>query len=225
MRGKVFCIGVGPGDPELMTLKAVRLIKEKDIILLPGKEPKETVAYRIAVQSVPELEDKELVAIDMPMTKDQEILKEAHRKGAELIESYLDQGRDACFLTIGDPTIYCTFTYLQTILNKDGYETEFISGIPSFCAAAARLNIPIAEWEEPIHILPAAHNLGNELEYEGNYVIMKTGSHMGEVKKMIRKSGREARMVLNCGMKDERVYSSTDEIPDDSGYFSLIIAK
>ncbi len=225
MRGKVFCIGVGPGDPELMTLKAVRLIKEKDIILLPGKEPKETVAYRIAVQSVPELEDKELVAIDMPMTKDQEILKEAHRKGAELIESYLDKGRDACFLTIGDPTIYCTFTYLQTILNKDGYETEFISGIPSFCAAAARLNIPIAEWEEPIHILPAAHNLGNELEYEGNYVIMKTGSHMGEVKDMIRSSGREARMVMNCGMKDERVYSSTDEIPDDSGYFSLIIAK
>ena len=225
MRGKVFCIGVGPGDPELMTLKAVRLIKEKDIILLPGKEPKETVAYRIAVQSVPELEDKELVAIGMPMTKDQEILKEAHRKGAELIESYLDKGRDACFLTIGDPTIYCTFTYLQTILNKDGYETEFISGIPSFCAAAARLNIPIAEWEEPIHILPAAHNLGNELEYEGNYVIMKTGSHMGEVKDMIRSSGREARMVLNCGMKDERVYSSTDEIPDDSGYFSLIIAK
>ena len=225
MRGKVFCIGVGPGDPELMTLKAVRLIKEKDIILLPGKEPKETVAYRIAVQSVPELEDKELVAIDMPMTKDQEILKEAHRKGAELIESYLDKGRDACFLTIGDPTIYCTFTYLQTILNKDGYETEFISGITSFCAAAARLNIPIAEWEEPIHILPAAHNLGNELEYEGNYVIMKTGSHMGEVKDMIRSSGREARMVMNCGMKDERVYSSTDEIPDDSGYFSLIIAK
>ncbi|MBQ2160989.1 MAG: precorrin-2 C(20)-methyltransferase [Firmicutes bacterium] len=225
MRGKVFCIGVGPGDPELMTLKAVRLIKEKDIILLPGKEPKETVAYRIAVQSVPELEDKELVAIGMPMTKDQEILKEAHRKGAELIESYLDKGRDACFLTIGDPTIYCTFTYLQTILNKDGYETEFISGIPSFCAAAARLNIPIAELEEPIHILPAAHNLGNELEYEGNYVIMKTGSHMGEVKDMIRSSGREARMVMNCGMKDERVYSSTDEIPDDSGYFSLIIAK
>ncbi|MBQ4468110.1 MAG: precorrin-2 C(20)-methyltransferase [Firmicutes bacterium] len=225
MRGKVFCIGVGPGDPELMTLKAVRLIKEKDIILLPGKEPKDTIAYRIAVQSVPELEDKELVAIDMPMTKDQEILKEAHRKGAELIESYLDKGRDACFLTIGDPTIYCTFTYLQTILNKDGYETEFISGITSFCAAAARLNIPIAEWEEPIHILPAAHNLGNELEYEGNYVIMKTGSHMGEVKDMIRSSGREARMVMNCGMKDERVYSSTDEIPDDSGYFSLIIAK
>ena len=225
MRGKVFCIGVGPGDPELMTLKAVRLIKEKDVILLPGKNPKETVAYRIAVQAVPELEDKELVAVDMPMTKDMDALKEAHRKGAELIESYLDQGRDACFLTIGDPTIYCTFTYLQTILNKDGYETEFINGITSFCAAAARLNIPIAEWEEPIHILPAAHNLGNELEYEGNYVIMKTGSHMGEVKEMIRKSGREARMVMNCGMKDERVYSSTDEIPDDSGYFSLIIAK
>ena len=225
MRGKVFCIGVGPGDPELMTLKAVRLIKEKDVILLPGKNPKETVAYRIAVQAVPELEDKELVAVDMPMTKDMDALKEAHRKGAELIESYLDQGRDACFLTIGDPTICCTFTYLQTILNKDGYETEFINGITSFCAAAARLNIPIAEWEEPIHILPAAHNLGNELEYEGNYVIMKTGSHMGEVKEMIRKSGREARMVMNCGMKDERVYSSTDEIPDDSGYFSLIIAK
>ncbi len=225
MKGKVFGVGVGPGDPELMTLKAVRLIRENDVILVPGKEPRESVAYKIAVQAVPELESKELIAIDMPMLRDMEALKASHRAGAEKIESILDQGRNAVFLTLGDSTVYCTFTYLQAYLKEDGYETELINGIPSFCAAASRLNIPLSEWEEPIHIIPASHKLGDKLDLPGNYVLMKTGSHMKEVKDMLKKSGREAMVVENCGMPNEKTYLNVDEIPDEAGYFSLIIAK
>ena len=74
MKGIAYCIGVGPGDPELMTLKAVRLIRENDVIAVPGKEPKEAVAYRIAKGAVPEIEEKELVAVYMPMVKDRALI-------------------------------------------------------------------------------------------------------------------------------------------------------
>lgn len=225
VKGKAFGVGVGPGDPELMTLKAVRLIRENEVIAFPGKVPEETTAYKIAVQAVPELAEKELLPVYMPMVTDKAKVREGHRKGAARIEEILDQGRNVVFLTLGDSTVYCTFTYLQAILEKDGYETELVSGITSFCAAAARLNIPLAEWNEPIHIMPAMHKLGAELDQPGNYVLMKSGSHMSQVKEMLSRSGRDVTMVENCGMQDEKIYRSVEEIPDGAGYFSLIIAK
>ena len=212
-KGIVYGVGVGPGDPEMMTLKAVRLIKENDIIAVPGKIPEDAVAYKIAVQAVPELADKELVPIYMPMVMDRKVQAENHRKGADLIESYLREGRDVVYLTLGDP------------IEDDGYETCLVSGIPSFCAAAARLGISIVEWNEDMHVIPAAHKLESGLDLPGNYVLMKSGSHMKEVKEILRSSGRETRMVENCGMPDEKTYDSVDEIPDEAGYFSLIIAK
>ena len=140
-KGIAYGVGVGPGDPELMTLKACRLIRENDVIALPGKEPKETVAYKIAVEAVPELADKELIPVYMPMVMDREVQRENHRKGAKLMESYLEQGRNVVYLTLGDASVYCTFTYLQDYLEADGYETQLVSGITSFCAAAARLKM------------------------------------------------------------------------------------
>ena len=224
-RGIVYGVGVGPGDPEMMTLKACRLIRENDVIAVPGKDPKEAVAYKIAVAAVPELADKELVSIYMPMVMDRKVQAENHRKGADLIESYLEDGRNVVYLTLGDSTIYCTFSYLQKMIEEDGYETELVSGIPSFCAAAARLGISIVEWNEAMHVMPAVHKLGDDLGLPGNYVLMKSGSHMKEVKDILRASGRDVSMVENCGMADEKVYESVDEIPDEAGYFSLIIAK
>ncbi|MBQ1311954.1 MAG: precorrin-2 C(20)-methyltransferase [Blautia sp.] len=225
MKGTAYCLGVGPGDPELMTLKAVRMIRENEIIMVPGTTAVDAVAYRIAVQAVPELAQKTLVAVDMPMTRDKEVLRRSHEKGAKLIESYLDQGKNVIYLTLGDSSIYCTFSYLQEILEKDGYSTGLVSGIPSFCAAAARLNIPLTEWNEPLHILPALHRVDEPLSLPGNYVLMKSGSHMKEVKELLRKSGRSVSAVENCGMETEKVYHQLEEIPDETGYFSLIIVK
>lgn len=225
MKGIAYGVGVGPGDPELMTLKACRLIRENDVIALPGKEPKETAAYKIAVAAVPELAEKELVPVYMPMVMDVEVQKENHRKGARLIEEYLEQGKNVVYLTLGDASVYCTFTYLQAILEADGYSTELVSGITSFCAAAARLNIPLVEWNEPMHVMPALHKLDTALDLPGTYVLMKSGSHMKEVKDILRASGKKVSMVENCGMPGEKVYRSVDEIPDEAGYFSLIVAK
>ena len=225
MKGIAYGVGVGPGDPELMTLKAVRLIKENDVIAVPGKDPKESVAYRIAAGAVPEIVNKTLVPIDFPMVKDRELIDQEHRKGAEIIEEYLEQGRNVVFITLGDSTVYCTFSYIQHYLEEDGYTVELVNGIPSFCAAAARLNISLTEWNEALHIIPASHETAEGLTFPGTNVLMKSASHMKDVKKALKESGKDVRCVENCGMPDEKVYRTVDEIPDDAGYFSLIVAK
>ena len=223
--GILYGVGVGPGDPELMTLKAVKLIRENDVVALPGNSPKETVAYKIASAAVPELAKKQLLAVYMPMTHDKKEQARCHRQGAKLVESYLEQGKNVVFLTLGDSSVYSTFAYIQQIVEKDGYSTQLVSGIPSFCAAAARMNMPLAIWNEQVHIFPAVHMLSETLPDSGTCVLMKSGSKMGQVKEILKKSGRDAVMIENCGTSSEQVYMHVDEIPDTAGYYSLIISK
>ena len=225
MKGKAYGVGVGPGDPELMTLKAVRLIRENEVIAVPGKNARESVAYKIALGAVPEIADKTIVPVYMPMVRDREKLAQEHQRGAKLLEEYLDQGKNVVYLTLGDSTVYCTFSYLQHILEDDGYEVELVSGITSFCAAAARLNISLTEWNEPLHVIPASHKTDHPLDQHGTYVLMKSASRMKEVKELLIASGRQVGCVENCGMENEKVYHSAEEIPDDAGYFSLLIAR
>ena len=225
MNGILYGVGVGPGDPEYMTLKAVRLIRENEVIAVPGPVAEETVAYQIAVQAVPELSGKTLVPVVMPMTHDREEMNRNNALAADTVESYLKQGQNVVFLTLGDPTIYSTYLYVQKRVQAHGYQTELVSGITSFCAAAARANVSLVEWSEQLHVLPAVHRLESELDLPGNYVLMKSGRKMNQVKEMLRKSGRDVVMVENCGMETEQIYHGVDEIPDDAGYYSLIIAK
>lgn len=225
MAGILYGAGVGPGDPELMTLKVVRLIRENEVVALPGPVAEETVAYQIAVQAVPELAQKTLVAVNMPMTHDQDEMNRNHDKAADTIEAYLKEDRNVVFLTLGDPTIYSTYLYIQKRIIARGYRTELVSGITSFCAAAARTNTPLVEWNEQLHVLPAVHRLDSRLDLPGNYILMKSGKKMNQVKEILAESGRDVVMVENCGMENEHIYRSVDEIPDDAGYYSLIIAK
>ena len=223
-KGIAYGVGVGPGDPELMTLRAIRLIKENDVIAVAGKVAEDAVAYKIAAAVVPEIADKTLVPVYMPMVKDRELIDQQHEEGAKLIESYLDQGKNVVYITLGDSTVYCTFSYLQHIMEADGYTVELVPGITSFCAAAARLNVPLTEWDEQLHVIPAVHKTTEPLELPGTYVLIKPKSHMKETKELLKKSGLNVDCVENCGMETEKVYHSADEIPDDAGYFSLIIA-
>lgn len=225
MSGILYGVGVGPGDPELMTLKTVRLIQQNEIIACPGPVAKETVAYQIAVQAVPELAEKTLLAVNMPMTHDRAEMERNHDIAAQAVEEYLEKGQNVVFLTLGDPTIYSTYLYVQKRVAAHGYQTELVSGITSFCAAAARTNTPLVEWNEQLHILPAVHRLDNKLEQPGNYILMKSGRKMSQVKEILSASGKEVIMVENCGMENEHIYHGVNEIPDDAGYYSLIIAK
>ena len=225
MKGIAYGVGVGPGDPKLMTLRAIELIRENDVIAVPGKEPKESVAYKIAAAVVPEIADKELVPVYMPMIKDRALIDEEHKKGAALLKKYLDQGKNVVYITLGDPTIYCTFSYLQHYLEADGYPVELVPGISSITAAAARLNLPLTEWDEPLHVLPAVHKTDAAMDLPGTYVLMKSASHMKDVKETLRMSEKDVQAVIDCGMPTEQVYRSLEEIPDDAGYFALVIAK
>lgn len=225
MRAKLYGVGVGPGDPELMTVKALRVIQESDVIAVPGEEARDTVAYKIVVQAYPGLAGKELLPVSMPMTKDHEKLAASHDAAASLIGAKLDAGRQVAFLTLGDPTVYSTYLYVHKRLEAAGYPVEIVSGITSFCAVAARLNMGLVEKAEPLHVIPASYQIEDSLHLPGTKVLMKAGRQMENVKRMLKENDEEAVMIENCGMPDEKIYRNVDEIPEDAGYYSLIIVK
>ena len=228
MQGKLYGVGVGPGDPELLTLKALRLIKENEVIAVPGKDIRASVAYQIVKGAYEDLDKKTLIPVAMPMTKDPQVLKANHDKAADQVEDYLKKGKNVVFLTLGDTTVYSTYLYVHKRILERGYEAKIVSGITSFCAVAARLNMGLVEADQPLHVIPAtykAQEMDEILQLPGTKVLMKTGKKMKQVKESIEKSGQKAVMIENCGMPSEKIYRSAEEIPEDSGYYSLIIVK
>lgn len=225
MSGILYGTGIGPGDPELLTLKAVRLIQENEIIAVPGEKAEESIAYKIAVQAVPDLKKKELLALSMPMTKDRAILEKSHRQGVETIERILKEGKNVVFLTLGDPTIYSTYLYLHRQVIADGFQAEISSGIPSFCAAAASFGTGLVENSEELHVIPASYQIEEALSMKGTKVLMKAGKKMPDVKQKLKDFPSTVLMVENCGMDTEKRYETVDEIPDEAGYYSLLIVK
>lgn len=225
MAGKLYGIGVGPGDGELLTLKAARLIKECDVIAIPADNKDNCTAYLIGVQAVPELAYKKILPVIMPMTKDKEVLNLSHEKGAADIIELLEDEKKVGFLTLGDPTVYSTYMYIHNRVKLRGYETEIINGIPSFCAVAATLGISLAENKEQLHIFPASYELTDAFALQGTKIFMKMGKKLSEVKSKIKDAGINAYMVENCGMENEKIYQNIEEFPEDAGYYSLIIIK
>lgn len=223
--GRLFGVGVGPGDPELLTLKAVRILREADVIAVPGKDKESCVAYRIAAAAVPEIGEKEAVFVEFPMTKDPVRLKEGHEKAAAVVGHVLSEGKTAAFVTLGDPSVYSTYIYLAKRIREMGFETEMVSGIPSFCAAAARAGIGLGEKDEAIHILPGSYPVGDGLALSGTKILMKSGRQIGAVKQELLEHGMDAVMVTNCGMAGEAVFWGAEKIPENAGYYSLVIAR
>lgn len=225
MNAIFYGVGVGPGDPELLTLKAVRIIEECDVLAVPGRTKEDSVAYGIALAAVPEIRQKETICIHMPMTKDEKKLKESHENGAVQIIRLLEQGRSVAFLTLGDPTIYSTYLYLQKYVQEAGYETEIISGIASFLAAGAALNTGLVEKKQQLHVIPSSYEIEDALKLPGTKVLMKAGKKMPLVKEAVARMAADVFLVENCGMDGERICRGADEIPEDAGYYSLIILK
>lgn len=225
MSGKLYGIGVGPGDSELLTIKALRIMKECDVIAMPGENPQESVAYKIAMGAYPEIVSKETLPIVTPMTKDRVVLEQNYTELAHLIEEFLEAGKSVGLLTLGDPTIYATYIYIHQKVIADGYEAEIINGIPSFCAAAGRLGVSLVEREEKLHVIPSSYDIEDALQLQGTKVFMKAASKIGDLKKILLEQGNSAMMVEKCGMEDERIFRATEEIPEDGSYYSLIIVK
>ena len=113
MTSTLYGVGVGPGDPELITVKAIKTLKSCDYIAIPSKDAATCVAYNIALNAVPELAEKPVIAVDMPMIKDKAKLAAHHDAGAALLCEYLDKGHSIAFVNLGDPTVYASYIYIH----------------------------------------------------------------------------------------------------------------
>ena len=222
-RGKLYGIGVGPGDPDLMTLKAVRLICACDIVAVPNRDRDKCFALRIAEGAVPELEHKPILEIEMPMTFCKDARELSYEVGTAKLREQLDAGRTVAFLTLGDPTIYSTYCYLHEKLLSLGYEAEIVPGVTSFCASAAALSIPLCEDRQELHIIPGAFDPASALGYAGVKVFMK--NNLPATLAAVNRQGLSAQMVENCGTDSQKIYRSAGEIPENAGYYSVMIVK
>lgn len=222
--GKLYGIGVGPGDPELVTMKAVRLLAQADIVAVPDKGTGEKTALGIVQAYV---EGKELLLCPTPMTRDQAVLDECHDRIARQLCSLLDQGKTVCFITLGDPSIYSTYIYVHKRVQAAGYPAELIPGVPSFCAVAARLGISLCEQDQRLLILPAGGEDPIGEQFPANKVYMKAGSGIMELQQRLAAQGKldRASAVENCTMADERVWSQFGDMQTPSGYFSVVVVK
>ena len=224
-KGILYGIGVGPGDPELMTLKAVKILKECDIVAAPKSDGNDKTATNIASEFI---KDKTILYCDMPMTRDKKIMENSHKVAADEICVLLDEGKTVAFLTLGDPSIYSTYWYIHRLVLKRGYNAQIIAGVPSFCAAAASLNMALVEGSEMLHIIPASHNSTDEgLSLSGTKVLMKAGKSILDVREKLRNQGKlkNSALVERATMPDERVIFDLDTLDNPTGYFSIIISK
>lgn len=224
MSGKIYGVGIGPGDPELLTLKAYRILKEADIIAFPGEIPEKTVAYEI-IGKIVDLSAKQLLGLSFPMTKNKEELEKEHDKGAAVIESYLKHGKTIAFPTLGDPCVYSTYFYIHKRIVERGYEAEIIPGITSFCAAAAVINESLAETDRQLHIIPSAYGIEEALKLPGTKVLMKACGKYKEVYRQAKESGQNVWCIQNLGMKNERILFDVNEEEIDNSYYTLFIVK
>ncbi|MEF9984351.1 MAG: precorrin-2 C(20)-methyltransferase [Oscillospiraceae bacterium] len=227
-KGILYGVSVGPGDPELITVKAVRIIKETRIIAAPMTKGEKTLALDIAKGAV-NFDGKTILPISFSMTKDKEELQRVHQEIADTIMEYLEKGENVAMLNLGDVSIYSTFSYIQAIVVASGFESEMIAGIPSFCAVAASLNLSLTTMEEPLHIIPTVHSkVEDYISLKGTKVLMKTASSFNEVKAdLIRLNvANKATMIQNCGLTDQKICRDLSQNADDNiSYFTTIIVK
>lgn len=225
MSGILYGVGVGPGDPELMTIKAVNTIRKCEAIAFPGTATKDSVAFNIAIKAVPEMEDKVLIPLEMPMSSDKAVMNRAHNKAIEQLEELLRAEKDVAFLVLGDVTIYSTFMYLKQEIAEHGFQTELVSGITSFCASAAGAGISLCQWDEKLVIVPSKHQIPDRFVDGENYVLMKAGKRLAEIRDKAREANREVIFVQNCGMDNEKIVVGLENMPDEAGYYSIVIVR
>lgn len=158
--GTLYGLGVGPGDPELITVRAFRMIKESPVIAYPKKRKgSKSYAHRIAEVYIDPAE-KEMIGLVFPMTKDQTILDREWNKAVELVWEKLAEGKDVAFLTEGDPLLYSTFIHMMKLMKQLHPEVPIktVPGISSINGAASRLGIPLADGDDHVAIVPATSN-------------------------------------------------------------------
>lgn len=224
--GKFYGIGVGVGDVENITLKAIKRLGEVDIIILPeAKSGEGSTAFEIVKNYVKK--DVEQLFMEFPMIKDVEARKIFRKNNADTINKLLSEGKNVAFLTIGDPMTYSTFTYVLEHITDD-VEVETIAGITSFNSIAARLNIPLVIGDEDLKIISVNKNtdIYREIENNDNIVFMKISRNLERLKEAVKNTGNTENVVIvsNCGKKNEEIITDIENV-ESVHYFSTLILK
>ena len=224
MAGKLYGIGLGPGDPELMTLRAHRLVSQARVVAYPALAGGASFARAIAAAAIPA--DAREIVMDVPMTVERGPAQAAYDKGAAEIAQALEAGEDVLCLCEGDPFFYGSFMYIFARL-ADRFEVEVVPGVTSIAACAARAGLPLAARNERLTVLPGPlpeAELRARIEGAESVAIMKVGRHLAKIRGVIAALGLtgKATYVERASLPDEVVCPLADA-PDRAPYFSMIL--
>ena len=228
--GTFYGIGVGPGDPELLTVKAIDALKKIDVLIAPKTEKKsDSVALSIAQ---PYLKPSiEIIYQTFPMVKDFAEETEIFEANKEEILNELRGGKNVGFATLGDPMFYSTYIYIFKLLEPCGVKIVTIPGVPAFLAIAAQLGRPLAYGNDILTIIPATADLDaikNSLDRADSTVLMKVYKNFPEVVDALKVRGMiaDAVLVSRCGLDDEKIITDIAAHKDESlNYLSTILTR
>ncbi len=233
------CVGCGPGDPDLLTVKAVKAIQNADVILCPtSKEGKESIAYSIISSLVDNSRKPDIANLVFPMVKDKETLENTWEHNARIIADKVKDGKNVVYLTVGDPSLYSTWIYIQRELKSKYPEIKItvIPGIVSMFAFASKVGISIAEGDETVAVIPACYDLSRVKETAKNcdtMIFLKDGRYFDQVITLLREAGFPDSSLFaiaqDVGTNEEIVKKLTlGEVTKDtltSKYFSIMVVK
>jgi precorrin-2/cobalt-factor-2 C20-methyltransferase len=235
---KLFCVGCGPGDPELLTIRALNLITEADVIFVPtSKLDKPSIALSIVAKYIKET--TKIINLVFPMVKDKDSLKDHWKKNTLEISQMVRTGKKTLYLTVGDPSLYSTWIYIHRELKKNhkDIEIEIIPGITSIFAFAAESKISLVEGNEHLSIVPACYDLNkvkNTVKASDTIVFLKDGRYFDNVIEMLSDSGfgEETQIAIAQDVSTKENILEIKHLKDLKGkkqpsqkYFSIMVVK
>jgi precorrin-2/cobalt-factor-2 C20-methyltransferase len=224
MTGKLYGVGLGPGDPELMTLRAHRLISGATVVSYPALAGAASFARSIAADVIPAAARE--IVMDVPMSVERGPAQAAYDQGAAQIAEALEAGDDVICLCEGDPFFYGSFMYLFARLSER-FETEVVPGVTSVTTCAARAGMPLAARNERLTILPGPlpeDELRVRIEGAESVAIMKVGRHLAKIRSVIADLGLTSHAVyVERASLPEEVVLPLAEAPETAPYFSMIL--
>jgi len=232
-------IGVGPGDPELLTVKAVKAIQNADIIMCPASnEDRPSIALSVVSSLIDKSKNQEIVKLIFPMTKDKDVLEETWKRNAKIMAEKVLLGKNVVYLTVGDPYLYSTWIYMYKDLKENYPEMDIsvIPGIVSIFTFASKVGISIAEGSEKVAIIPSCYDLSSVKEiakHTETMVFLKDGRYFDQVIKVLKESGFPDDSIFaigqDLGTENEIIRKLTlGEVNDGTlttKYFSILVVK
>ena len=230
--GKLYAVGVGTGDSELLTLKAARLLKSADVIAIPEKNKgqKDSFSWQIVTGALTEQEmPGERCYLHFPMTRDASINVPAWQQAARTLMHHLTAGKQVVFITEGDPSVYSTWAYIQDELNglMPGFNAEVVPGITSITAVPAATQTPLADGKERFCVVPAAYGiecLDRLVEEFDTILLIKAGRIVPQLLTKLRDKGLEhcATYVSHASGANQEVYHNLADVPEEHRYFAMV---